>query len=52
MTQKIIEAAWNDRTLLDDAATRSAILQVIEQLDAGVLRVAEKQGDAWKVNEW
>ena len=51
MTQKIIEAAWNDRTLLDDAATRSAILQVIEQLDAGVLRVAEKQGDAWKVNE-
>jgi 2,3,4,5-tetrahydropyridine-2-carboxylate N-succinyltransferase len=52
MTQKIIEAAWDDRTLLEDAATRSAILQVIEQLDSGALRVAEKQNGAWAVNEW
>ena len=51
-TQQIIESAWEDRSLLKDEITRSAIREVIELLDKGKLRVAEPDGDAWKVNEW
>jgi len=53
MSQEIIEKAWEDRSLLEKEATRSAIESVIAQLDAGKLRVAEplKNGD-WQVNEW
>ena len=47
-----IERAWDDRTLLQDEATRQAIEQVIEQLDKGILRVAEQTGDGWITNEW
>lgn len=50
--QNIIEAAWNDRQLLNDERTQHIIREVIEQLDKGVLRVAEPDGDGWKVNEW
>jgi 2,3,4,5-tetrahydropyridine-2-carboxylate N-succinyltransferase len=32
--------------------TQSAIREVVEQLDNGKLRVAEPDGDIWKVNEW
>jgi len=50
--QKIIEAAWENRELLKDAATQNTIREVIELLDKGKLRVAEPLGDEWKVNEW
>ena len=50
--QKIIEAAWDNRELLKDAATQNTIREVIELLDKGKLRVAEPLGDEWKVNEW
>jgi len=50
--QKIIEAAWENRELLKDAATQTAIREVIELLDKGKLRVAEPSGNDWKVNEW
>lgn len=49
---KQIEAAWDDRSLLEDESSRAAIKQVIEMLDKGDLRVAEPDGDQWKVNEW
>lgn len=48
----IIEQAWEDRTLLQDAATQSAIRAVVESLDKGKLRVAEPVSGGWKVNEW
>lgn len=48
--QQIIEQAWDDRKLLAEA--EKTIREVIENLDKGVLRVAEKSGDSWKVNEW
>ena len=48
----IIEKAWEDRALLQDAATQSAIRSVVENLDKGNLRVAEPVADGWKVNEW
>ncbi len=51
--QTIIEKAWEDRTLLNDAETISTINQVIEEIDKGRLRVAEPTQDGnWKVNEW
>lgn len=48
----IIEAAWNDRSLLQQSPTTDAIREVIELLDSGTLRVAEPAADGWQVNEW
>ena len=51
--RSIIEAAWENRALLDQAETRAAIEHVIEEIDKGLLRVAEPTDDgSWKVNEW
>src|SRR6218665_3513314 len=51
--RSIIEAAWEDRSLLDKAETREAIEHVIEEIDKGRLRVAEPNDDGtWQVNEW
>lgn len=51
--RSIIEAAWEDRSLLDKAETRQAIEHVIEEIDKGILRVADPQDDgSWTVNEW
>lgn len=51
--QSIIEAAWNDRALLQQAETKQAIESIIESLDKGKLRVAEPVGEGeWRVNEW
>lgn len=47
-----IEAAWDDRSLLQQTATTDAIREVIQLLDAGTLRVAEPSADGWHVNEW
>jgi 2,3,4,5-tetrahydropyridine-2-carboxylate N-succinyltransferase len=48
----IIEAAWNDRTLLQSADTQKGIREVIEKLDEGILRVAQPTSNGWQVNEW
>jgi 2,3,4,5-tetrahydropyridine-2,6-dicarboxylate N-succinyltransferase len=51
--QSIIESAWENRDLLKETATIKAIESVIEQLDKGLLRVAEPTSDgSWIVNEW
>lgn len=51
--QNIIEAAWQNRELLNDSKTQETINAVIEQLDKGSLRVAEPLADGtWKVNDW
>ncbi len=49
---QIIEAAWDNRELLNEKHTVEAIEQVIEELDKGALRVAEPVADGWQVNEW
>jgi len=51
-SREIIEQAWNERTLLNDVAVQETIRQVIAQLDKGEIRVAEKSGEVWVVNEW
>lgn len=50
--QPIIEAAWNDRKLLETNPTKHAIWEVMEQLDQGNLRVAEPTEKGWQVNDW
>jgi 2,3,4,5-tetrahydropyridine-2-carboxylate N-succinyltransferase len=53
--KKIIETAWDDRANVATTTTgeiRSGVEAVLSQLDAGTLRVAEKIGSAWVVNEW
>jgi 2,3,4,5-tetrahydropyridine-2-carboxylate N-succinyltransferase len=51
--QTIIENAWENRSLLENAETQNAINAVIADLDAGKLRVAEPLEDGnWQVNEW
>ncbi|HTO15813.1 MAG TPA: 2,3,4,5-tetrahydropyridine-2,6-dicarboxylate N-succinyltransferase [Edaphocola sp.] len=50
--QQLIEAAFEDRTLLKDAQYEQAIRKVIEEVDKGRLRVAEPTEKGWKVNEW
>lgn len=48
-----IEAAWENRKLLEDATTVASIEAVIEALDKGHLRVAEPLSTGeWQVNEW
>ena len=49
----IIEEAWENRSLLSSDETQSAIREVIESLDKGLLRVAEPNAEGkWTVNEW
>ncbi len=50
--RELVSAAFADRERLKDAAARSAVLEVVEGLDRGVLRVAEKAGGTWSVNAW
>jgi 2,3,4,5-tetrahydropyridine-2,6-dicarboxylate N-succinyltransferase len=50
--QQIIEKAWENRELLNDAQTKETIHEVIRQLDNGTMRVAEPIEGGWKVNEW
>ena len=51
--QEIIENAWLNRQLLNEQSTQKAIRDVVEQLDKGVLRIAEPiTNDEWKINEW
>ena len=54
--QKLIEEAWEKRTELSPtkhpAEVKQAVAEVLAQLDAGKLRVAEKQGADWVVHQW
>ncbi|MDP5172076.1 MAG: 2,3,4,5-tetrahydropyridine-2,6-dicarboxylate N-succinyltransferase [Bacteroidia bacterium] len=50
--QSIIEAAWENRDLLKESPTLSAINHIIEELDKGRLRCAEPTSEGWKVNDW
>lgn len=48
-----IEKAWSNRELLNDKATREAVLETVDRLDRGLLRVAEPDDEgSWHVNEW
>ncbi|WP_298497292.1 2,3,4,5-tetrahydropyridine-2,6-dicarboxylate N-succinyltransferase [uncultured Algibacter sp.] len=50
--QQIIEKAWDNRELLKEETTTTAIRTVVDLLDKGELRVAEPITGGWQVNEW
>mgnify|MGYP006281679043 FL=1 len=50
--KNIIEKAWDQRELLKKDEVKQAIFQVIEKLDRGEVRVAEKGENGWTVNDW
>ncbi len=54
--EEIIDQAWEKRAALTpDSAPqplRNAVAEILEQLDEGQLRVAEKRDGAWIVHQW
>jgi len=50
--KKLIEDAWEDRNLLTFKEYTTAIETVIDRLDKGEIRVAERIGSRWHVNDW
>ncbi|MDC0584396.1 2,3,4,5-tetrahydropyridine-2,6-dicarboxylate N-succinyltransferase [Bacteroidales bacterium] len=50
--RSIIESAWDNRDLLQEKETQQAVEAVVEQLDKGIIRVAEPTADGWQVNDW
>lgn len=54
--QTFIETAFENRAQITptnvDAKTKSAILETIDLLDNGKLRIAEKQNGSWIVHQW
>jgi 2,3,4,5-tetrahydropyridine-2-carboxylate N-succinyltransferase len=54
--QQLIDSAFENRANISPASAepklREAVRQVIDQLDAGTLRVAEKIGGTWTTHQW
>ena len=54
--QSAVEEAWEDRARLSPdsapAKTRKSVAQVLDELDRGELRVAEKLDGAWRTHQW
>ncbi len=53
--ERIIESAWEKRDGLNDSTKgkiRNAVEHTLNSLDKGALKVAEKQGSEWIVNQW
>jgi len=52
----VIDGAWEDRAKLSPAQAptdiRTAVEQVIDALDRGSLRVAEKMNGDWVTHQW
>lgn len=47
-----IEAAWEDRSLLQQPEYQAAVRGLVDLLDKGEVRVAEPTVDGWQVNDW
>ena len=54
--QTLIDESFEKRADISPATAspelKSAVMQVIDELDTGRIRVAEKHGDEWVVNQW
>lgn len=53
--EDIINQAWDDRDNINTGTQgdiRDAVKQVLNDLDAGKVRIAEKTDNAWHVNQW
>jgi 2,3,4,5-tetrahydropyridine-2-carboxylate N-succinyltransferase len=53
--QAIVDAAFEERANIDaktKGKVRRSVDSALDLLDQGTLRVAEKTGGAWQVNQW
>jgi 2,3,4,5-tetrahydropyridine-2-carboxylate N-succinyltransferase len=54
--QQLIDQAWENRAEFSPksapADVREAVAHILDQLDQGTLRVAQKDSGAWVVNQW
>ncbi|GAA4312576.1 2,3,4,5-tetrahydropyridine-2,6-dicarboxylate N-succinyltransferase [Compostibacter hankyongensis] len=50
--QQQIQAAWDNRSLLQESSYADAVRTVIEEVDKGRLRVAAPGAGGWEVQEW
>jgi len=53
--KRAVEAAWQDRTLLQERAVQEAVRETVALVDKGALRTAEPtdlEKSQWRVNEW
>lgn len=50
--KELVESAWENRELLQNAKYRKAIEYIISKIDDGSLRCAEPTKTGWQVNEW
>jgi 2,3,4,5-tetrahydropyridine-2-carboxylate N-succinyltransferase len=50
--ENLINEAWENRELLKNQNVQKSVEEIIELLDKGNLRVAEKVNGQWKVNQW
>ncbi|MHA7871692.1 MAG: 2,3,4,5-tetrahydropyridine-2,6-dicarboxylate N-succinyltransferase [Hyphococcus sp.] len=53
--ETVINAAWEDRAAISAETTgaiRDCVAEALDQLDSGAARIAEREGDDWRVNQW
>jgi len=53
--EPVIDAAWEDRDRIDGTTTgpvRDAVVQTLDLIDNGQLRVAAKENGEWVVHQW
>jgi len=50
--QEQIEHIWGNPEIIQSAESHTIIESIIEQLELGTLRVADKSTGIWKTNEW
>ncbi|NCV88142.1 MAG: 2,3,4,5-tetrahydropyridine-2,6-dicarboxylate N-succinyltransferase, partial [Oxalobacteraceae bacterium] len=54
--QSLIDSAWEERANFSPksapADVKNAVAEVLEQLNQGVVRVAQKDSGSWVVNQW
>ena len=53
--QETIEKLWDNKDQIDfikDSEAKNSILDALNQLDKGQLRVCEKKDSTWHVNQW
>ncbi|MDR1725515.1 MAG: 2,3,4,5-tetrahydropyridine-2,6-dicarboxylate N-succinyltransferase [Bacteroidales bacterium] len=52
MREKIINNTYDNQIMLQDTTVKQAIISTIDDLDKGLIRIAEKNNDSWLVNHW
>jgi 2,3,4,5-tetrahydropyridine-2-carboxylate N-succinyltransferase len=52
LMKELILEAWSSRDLLKEPKYASAVRNVVEQVDKGLLRTAAPTPNGWEVNEW